>query len=92
MDGVEVIHTGLSKKRMSRKNIKKLKRRNAIEPIIGHMKRDGKLGLNYLKGCLGDAMNIILSAAGQNLRKLLRWLKEFFVWILVAVFLPAATV
>ena len=91
VDGVEVIHTGLSKKRMSRKNIKKLKRRNAIEPIIGHMKRDGKLGLNYLKGCLGDAMNIILSAAGQNLRKLLRWLKEFFIWILVAIFLSTAT-
>ncbi|WP_301181184.1 hypothetical protein [Pseudoalteromonas sp. GCY] len=35
---------------------KKLKRRNAIEPIIGHMKQDGHLGLNRLKGKLGDKL------------------------------------
>ncbi|PIE82810.1 MAG: hypothetical protein CSA09_05210 [Candidatus Contendobacter odensis] len=72
--GVDVIHTGLSKKRMSRAMRKKLKRRSAIEPIIGHMKSDGKPGRCYLKGSLGDAMNIILSAAGQNIRKLLQLL------------------
>ncbi len=72
--GVDVIHTGLSKKRMSRAMRKKLKRRSAIEPIIGHMKSDGKLGRCYLKGSLGDAMNIMLSAAGQNIRKLLNLL------------------
>ncbi len=72
--GVDVIHTGLSKKRMSRAMRKKLRRRSAIEPIIGHMKSDGKLGRCYLKGSLGDAMNIMLSAAGQNIRKLLKLL------------------
>ncbi|MDP4489525.1 hypothetical protein QDG88_16515 [Pseudoalteromonas piscicida] len=36
---------------------KKLKRRNAIEPIIGHMKQDGHLGLNRLKGKFGDKLN-----------------------------------
>lgn len=59
-----------------------LKRRSAIEPEIGHMKQDGKLGRCYLKGVLGDAMNVILSGAGHNIRKLLNWLKLLFAWVL----------
>jgi transposase, IS5 family len=54
---------------------KAIKRRNAIEPIIGHLKNDGRLGRNYLKGTLGDAMNPILAAAGHNLRIILRKLR-----------------
>lgn len=72
MQGVDMIHTGLNKKCMSQAMRKKLKRRSAIEPIIGHMKSDGKLRRCYLKGSIGDAMNIILSAAKQNIRKLLK--------------------
>jgi len=53
---------------------KRLSRRNTIEPIIGHMKQDGKLRRCFLKGTLGDAMNVILCGAGQNIRKLLKWL------------------
>lgn len=50
-------------------------RRNSVEPIIGHLKSDGKLRRCFLKGILGDAINVILSACGQqNLRKLLKWL------------------
>ncbi len=81
--GVEVIHTGLSKKRMSRAMRKKLRRRRAIEPIIGHMKSDGKLGRCYLKSSIGDAMNIMLSAAGQNIRKLLKLLATLlrYLWL-----------
>lgn len=51
---------------------KKLKRRNAVEPVIGHMKNDGRLGRNFLKGVAGDAMNALLCGAGHNLRKILR--------------------
>lgn len=51
---------------------KKLKRRNAVEPVIGHMKHDGRLGRNFLKGIAGDAMNALLCGAGHNLRKILR--------------------
>lgn len=51
---------------------KKLKRRNAVEPVIGHMKNDGRLGRNFLKGTAGDAMNALLCGAGHNLRKILR--------------------
>ena len=41
---------------------KKLKRRNAVEPVIGHMKNDGRLGRNFLKGEAGDAINALLCA------------------------------
>lgn len=51
---------------------KKLKRRNAVEPVIGHMKTDGRLGRNFLKDTQGDAMNALLCGAGHNLRKILR--------------------
>ena len=58
-----------------------LKRRNAIEPIIGHLKNDGLLGRNYLKGELGDAMHAILCAAGHNIRLILRQLRIFRPWL-----------
>ena len=62
----------------------KLKRRNAIEPIIGHMKNDGLLGRNYLKGAEGDAINVILCGTGQNLRLILRHLRIFWLNIRAA--------
>lgn len=55
---------------------KQLKRRQAIEPHIGHMKNDGKLGRNYLKGKLGDILNVILCGIGHNLRMIARHLRE----------------
>jgi transposase, IS5 family len=61
---------------------RELKRRNAIEPVIGHMKSDGRLGRNFLKGALGDAMNAALCGAGHNLRIILRKLRFFWLWIL----------
>ena len=50
------------------------RRRNAIEPVIGHLKSDGHLGRNFLLGVEGDAANLILAAAGHNLRLLRQWL------------------
>ena len=73
-------------KRGVTRSIKKaLKRRSAIEPEIGHMKNDGRLDRCYLKGAVGDAINVVMVAAGQNLRKIfnklrLLWLKLFPVW------------
>jgi hypothetical protein len=60
---------------------KRLKRRSAIEPQIGHMKSDGKLRRNYLKGTVGNAMNAILCAIGHNMRMILRRIKSLFVLI-----------
>jgi len=45
-----------------------MKRRAAIEPTIGHLKNDGRLGRNFLLGKLGDRLNVILCACGHNLR------------------------
>ena len=59
-----------------------LKRRSAIEPVIGHMKTDGRLGRNYLLGKEGDKINAILCGAGHNIRKLLRaFLFLLFPWL-----------
>ncbi len=48
------------------------KRRNAIEPVIGHMKTDNRMDRNYLSGADGDKINAIPAVCGFNLRKLLR--------------------
>lgn len=52
------------------------KRRAAVEPEIGHLKNDGRLGRNYLLGALGDILNAILCGCGQNIRKLLAFLSR----------------
>jgi IS5 family transposase len=52
-----------------------LRRRAAIEPEIGHMKGDGLLGRNFLKGMAGDAINALLCGAGHNMRKILARLR-----------------
>ena len=62
--------------------IRSLKRRQAIEPVIGHLKSDGLLGRNYLKGSAGDQMNVLLSCAGHNLRLILRQLRIYWLRIL----------
>ena len=54
----------------------------AIEPVIGHLKSDGHLGRNWLKGVEGDRMNVLLCCAGHNLRLILRRLRDFCLWIL----------
>lgn len=81
-DGTTLYRSG-QKRGVKTKTMKAaLKRRSAIEPEIGHMKQDGKLGRCYLKGSDGDAVNIVLSAAGHNIRKLLNWLKLFWLILL----------
>ncbi|MCP1854760.1 hypothetical protein J2R80_008583 [Bradyrhizobium sp. USDA 4541] len=50
---------------------RELRRRSAIEPIIGHMKAEGDLGRCYLKGRAGDTASVVLSAVGHNFRRIL---------------------
>ena len=57
---------------------KKFRRRAAIEPIIGHLKSDHRLARNYLKGFIGDEINLLLAAAAFNLRK---WMNRFLWWL-----------
>ncbi len=63
---------------------RELRRRSAIEPMIGHMKAEGHLGRCYLKGTVGDAANAILTAIGHNFRLVLAWLRILLCLILAA--------
>ncbi len=58
---------------------KRMKRRAAIEPTIGHLKNEHGLERNRLKGALGDSLNVLLGASAMNLRKLLRFFLAFFI-------------
>ena len=53
---------------------RELRRRSAVEPVIGHSKAEHRMGRNYLAGTHGDAANAVLAAAGYNFRRLLEWL------------------
>ena len=68
-------------------SIKKwLKRRSAVEPVIGHLKHEHRMERNTLKGKAGDFMNALLSACGYNIRKLLRAIARFFALIFTLLF------
>ena len=56
---------------------RKINRRQAIEANISHMKSEGKLERNYLKGRLGDALNAILCGIGHNLRLIGRKIESY---------------
>ncbi len=53
---------------------REMKRRAAIEPVIGHLKAEHRMGRNHLKGREGDRINTVLAAVGYNFSLLLRWL------------------
>jgi IS5 family transposase len=73
-EGSAIVHVVRSiPKRATRALRRMLKRRAAIEPTIGHLKSGNRMDRNYLTGQEGDRINALLSAAGYNLRKLLRW-------------------
>ena len=65
---------GITTQRLKRS----LKRRQTIEPVIGHMKADGLLGRNYLKGTEGDQLNVLLCCTGHNLRLILNKPRLFY--------------
>jgi IS5 family transposase len=55
-----------------------LRRRSAVEPVIGHLKEERRMGRNYLWHRRGDAANAVLAAAGYNFRRLIRWLSSLW--------------
>ena len=64
-----------------------MKRRAAIEPGIGHLKREHRMDRNRLKGTEGDQLNAILCAAGMNFRKLQRFAAALLRRLLLRLFL-----
>ncbi|MGY4497982.1 hypothetical protein ACVWYH_001913 [Bradyrhizobium sp. GM24.11] len=65
---------------------RELRRRSAVEPVIGHLKAEHRMGRNYLWYQQGDANNAVLAAAGYNFRRLIRWLSLLLRQILNALF------
>ena len=64
---------------------RELRRRSAIEAVIGHCKTDGHLDRNFLKGRRGDQINAVMSAVGYNLRLILKWLRKLLRKIIAAI-------
>lgn len=73
---LRIYHDGL--KNLVPRLKKAVKRRAAVEPVIGHLKSDGHLGRNFLKGRGGDHINAIMAAVGYNLRLILNWIRLLF--------------
>lgn len=65
-----------------RKKRKKFRRRAAIEPVIGHLKKNFRMQRNYLKGEKSPKINAMMAATGWNLKKLMEKLKEEFLNLL----------
>ncbi len=63
------------------------RKRAGIEPIIGHLKTDHRLNRNFYKGIVGDNINIMLAAAGFNLKRMMNKWKNYFCQILERLFL-----
>jgi len=79
VNGTEIILPKKALKRDNRyqrdKKRRQCRRRAAIEPIIGHLKSDFRLSRNFLKGEVGDEINVLMAAAAWNLKK---WLNHFY--------------
>lgn len=81
---VKVFISG-AKRGVTRTIARLLRRRSAIEPMIGHMKNDGRLTRSPLKGPVGDALFAVLCGCGHNIRMILRHLKAAFhqlIWLI----------
>ena len=69
-----------------RKARQRFRRRAGIEPVIGHLKQDYRMARNYLKGAIGDVINLFMAAAAFNFRKWMRMLQHFVAQILFWMF------
>ena len=68
------IYTSKQKRRVTPQIKREMRRRAAVEPVIGHLKEDHRMDRNYLAHREGDLNNAVLAAAGYNFRRLIRWL------------------
>ena len=67
------VYTAGQKRGITEQIKRELRRRPAIEPVIGHIKDDHRMDRNFLAGQQGDAANAVLAAAGYNFSLLLKW-------------------
>jgi IS5 family transposase len=82
------VYTAGQKRRVTPQIKRELRRRAAIEPVIGHLKAEHRMGRNHLAHASGDAINAILAAAGYNFSLLLTWLRHLWLSLLTALASP----
>jgi IS5 family transposase len=82
------VYTAGQKRRVTPQIKREMKRRAAVEPVIGHLKDDHRMGRNHLAHSSGDAVNAVLAAVGYNFRLLLRWLRLLLLKIMIAFAAP----
>jgi transposase, IS5 family len=70
------VYTAGQKRRVTSQIKREFKRRAAVEPVIGHLKAEHRMGRNHLAHRAGDAINAMLAAVGYNFRLLLRRLRQ----------------
>jgi IS5 family transposase len=71
------IHVPKPDKNITKTKRKRHSRRAAIEPVIGHLKRSYRMGRNFLKGVMGDEINVLLAAAAMNFKRVMNlWRTE----------------
>ncbi len=79
------VYTQGQKRRVTPEIKRALRRRSAIEPVIGHLKSEHRMERNYLAHRAGDAINAILAGAGYNFRRLLAWLRLLLAQICIEI-------
>ena len=87
------VYTSGQKRRMTPAIKREMRRRAAVEPVIGHTKNEHRMDRNYLAHSSGDAINAVLAAMGYNFRLLLNWLRlllRLFLTALLTRLIPAA--
>ena len=84
VDGTQILIPDVPNRKDSyytrRKKHKLFCKRAGIEPTIGHLKSDFRLGRNFYKGVFGDAVNLLLAAAAYNFKRAMRLLLRLFRW------------
>ncbi|SOB59988.1 protein of unknown function [Pseudodesulfovibrio profundus] len=86
----QILIPGRPKKKDTRyqrfKARQRFRRRAATEPLIGHLKHDHRMARSYLKGAVGDAINLFMAAAAFNFRKWMRKLGGLFALLALLLF------
>jgi transposase, IS5 family len=80
------VYTAKQKRRVTPQIKREMKRRSAVEPVIGHLKDEHRMGRNYLAHRHGDFNNAVLAAVGYNFRRLIRWLRILLRLVLAILF------
>jgi len=80
------VYTAGQKRGLTEQIKREMRRRSAVEPVIGHLKDDHRMGRNHLAHSQGDAANAVLAAIGYNFRRILAWIAFLcaVIWAIIA--------